>query len=134
MDYRCKAILFGLCLLFLTAQSGCIPTKRLTVAAVGTLLQEVAKSSSKQSDITIIREGAPAYLMLIDGLIEEGTSPQAPRSIQNVFRALRQEGRARPLLDRGLLGKLDQPEHPFRGGHGRCSQGGNPDGEGPGVG
>lgn len=70
MDYRCKAILSGLCLLFLTAQSGCIPTKRLTVAAVGTLLQEVARSSSKQSDFTIIREGAPAYLMLIDGLIE----------------------------------------------------------------
>ena len=70
MDYRCKAILSGLCLLFLTAQSSCIPTKRSTVAAVGTLLQEIARSSSKQSDIMIIREGAPAYLMLIDGLIE----------------------------------------------------------------
>jgi len=50
--------------------SGCIPTKRLTMAAVGSILEEVARSSSKQSDISIIREGTPAYLMLIDGLIE----------------------------------------------------------------
>ena len=69
MDYRWKAILSGLCLLYLPFYSACIP-KALTVAAVGSILEDVVKSSSKQSDISILREGTPAYLMLIDGLIE----------------------------------------------------------------
>ncbi len=69
MDYRWKAILSGLSLLFLPFYSSCIP-KALTVAAVGSILEDVVKSSSKLSDISIIREGTPAYLMLIDGLIE----------------------------------------------------------------
>jgi len=34
------------------------------------LLEEVARSSSKQSDLRILREGMPAYLMLIDGMIQ----------------------------------------------------------------
>jgi len=34
------------------------------------LLEEVARSSSKQSDLRILREGMPAYLMLLDGMIE----------------------------------------------------------------
>jgi hypothetical protein len=33
-------------------------------------LEEVAKASSKQSDLRIIREGMPAYLMLIDGMVQ----------------------------------------------------------------
>ena len=70
MDYRWKAVLSGLFLLPLAFHSACIPTKRLTVAAVGSILEEVARSSSKQTDISILREGTPAYLMLIDGLIE----------------------------------------------------------------
>ncbi len=70
MDYRWKAVLLGMLLLPLMVYSGCIPPKRLTVVAVGSILEDVARSSSKQSDITVIREGTPAYLMLIDGLIE----------------------------------------------------------------
>jgi tetratricopeptide (TPR) repeat protein len=70
MGYRWKAILSGLLLPSLLLYSACIPSKKLTVAAVGSILEDVARSSSKQSDITIIREGTPAYLMLIDGLIE----------------------------------------------------------------
>jgi hypothetical protein len=42
----------------------------LTVGATATLLEEVAKASSKQSDLRILREGTPAYLMLIDGMIQ----------------------------------------------------------------
>jgi hypothetical protein len=34
------------------------------------LLEEVARASSKQSDLRILREGMPAYLMLIDGMIQ----------------------------------------------------------------
>jgi hypothetical protein len=34
------------------------------------LLEEVAKSSYQQSDLRLIREGMPAYLMLMDGMVE----------------------------------------------------------------
>ncbi len=59
---------FCLCLLFLP--SACLPNKKLTVGAAATLLEEVARASSKQSDLRILREGMPAYLMLIDGMIQ----------------------------------------------------------------
>ena len=59
---------FCLCLLFLA--SACLPNKKLTVGATATLLEEVARASSKQSDLRILREGMPAYLMLIDGMIQ----------------------------------------------------------------
>src|SRR5512139_2281540 len=57
-----------LCLLILTF--ACLPNKKLTVGAAATLLEGVAKSSSQQSDLRILREGMPAYLMLIDGMIQ----------------------------------------------------------------
>jgi hypothetical protein len=42
----------------------------LTVATTAILLEDVARASSKQSDLRILREGMPAYLMLIDGMIQ----------------------------------------------------------------
>jgi tetratricopeptide (TPR) repeat protein len=57
-----------LCLLFVL--SACLPSKKLTVGATATLLEEVARASYKQSDLRILREGMPAYLMLIDGMIQ----------------------------------------------------------------
>src|SRR4030066_185787 len=61
-------IFFLLCLLFIL--SACLPNKKLTVGATATLLEEVAKASYKQSDLRILREGMPAYLMLMDGMVE----------------------------------------------------------------
>ncbi len=61
-------IFFFLCLLSLL--SACLPSKTLTVGSTATLLEEVAKASSRQSDLKILREGTPAYLMLIDGMIQ----------------------------------------------------------------
>ncbi len=61
-------IFFFLCLLSLF--SACLPNKKLTVGATAMLLEEVARASSKQSDLRILREGMPAYLMLIDGMIQ----------------------------------------------------------------
>ncbi len=61
-------IFFLLCLLSLL--SACLPNKKLTVAATATLLEEVAKASSRQSDLRMLREATPAYLMLIDGMIQ----------------------------------------------------------------
>jgi len=49
---------------------GCVPAKRLTVASVGMILQDVVRASAKQTDLTLVKEGTPAYLMLLDGLIE----------------------------------------------------------------
>jgi hypothetical protein len=37
---------------------------------MATLLDEVAKASYRQSDLRILREGMPAYLMLIDGMVQ----------------------------------------------------------------
>jgi hypothetical protein len=59
---------FFLCLLFLL--SACLPNKKLTVGATATLLEEVARASNRQSDLRILREGMPAYLMLIDGMVQ----------------------------------------------------------------
>jgi hypothetical protein len=58
-----------LCVL-LFSQSSCLPGKKMTVGAAASLLEEVAKSSSKQTDLRLIRQGMPAYLMLMDGMIE----------------------------------------------------------------
>ncbi len=57
-------------LFLLSFLSACLPSKTLTVASTATLLEEVAKASSRQSDLRMLREGTPAYLMLIDGMIQ----------------------------------------------------------------
>lgn len=59
-----------LLMLLVCLSSACLPGKKMTVASAGLLLEEVAKVSSRQSDLKIIREGMPAYLMLMDGMIE----------------------------------------------------------------
>ena len=63
-----RGIFFCLCLLFLS--SACASNKKLTVGTTAILLEGVAKASAKQSDLRILREGTPAYLMLIDGMIQ----------------------------------------------------------------
>jgi tetratricopeptide (TPR) repeat protein len=50
--------------------TACIPNKQITVGSAATLLEDVSNSANKQSDLRVIREGMPAYLMLIDGMIE----------------------------------------------------------------
>ena len=61
-------IFLFLWLLFLL--SACLPNKKLTIGATATLLEGVARASSQQSDLRVLREGMPAYLMLIDGMIQ----------------------------------------------------------------
>ena len=56
-------------LFLLSLISACLPGKKMTVGATATLLEEVARSSNRQTDLKIIREGMPAYLMLMDGMI-----------------------------------------------------------------
>ena len=70
MQSSIKVILSLVCLLYLSTVSGCALFKPVRVAAVANTLNDVAQAAAKQSDLNIIRQGSPAYLMLIDGLIE----------------------------------------------------------------
>jgi len=60
----------ALLLSFVLLQAGCAPFKSTRVAAVAYTLQDVANAAAKQSSLSVVREGTPAYLMLIDGLLE----------------------------------------------------------------
>ena len=59
-----------LLVLILSLFQACAFNKKMTVGAAASLLEDVAKSSYKQSDLRVIREGMPAYLMLFDGMVE----------------------------------------------------------------
>lgn len=50
--------------------SACSLHKKSTVAGAASLVEDVARASYRQSDLRVIREGMPAYLMLMDGMIE----------------------------------------------------------------
>ena len=71
---RKRVYLIRVCALFLPLAAvcfiSCAANKKMTVAATADLLESIAASSSRQSDLTVIREGMPAYLMLLDGLVE----------------------------------------------------------------
>ena len=54
----------------LAIAAACIPNKQMTVGSAATLLEDVSNSANKQSDLRVVREGMPAYLMLIDGMVE----------------------------------------------------------------
>jgi hypothetical protein len=55
---------------FLLVVASCYPSKKLTVMATASLLEDVAVSCYRQSELEIVRQGMPAYLMLMDGMIE----------------------------------------------------------------
>jgi fructose-specific component phosphotransferase system IIB-like protein len=65
-----KGFLFVWTLCFLLTVGGCIPTKQARVAAVAYTAEDVLRAAAKQPDPAIVRDGSPAYLMLVDGLIE----------------------------------------------------------------
>ncbi len=59
-----------LLLSLLLAVSSCYPSKKLTVMATASLVEDVAVSSYRQSELEIVRQAMPAYLLLMDGMIE----------------------------------------------------------------
>jgi hypothetical protein len=63
-------IWLSLLLLIISSQSACLYSKKARVGAAALLVEDVAKAAYKQSDLRTIREGMPAYLMLMDGMIE----------------------------------------------------------------
>jgi hypothetical protein len=50
--------------------TACATQKKITVGATASLLEDIVKSAYKQSDTRVIREGMPAYLLLMDGMVE----------------------------------------------------------------
>jgi hypothetical protein len=42
----------------------------MTVISAASLVEDVGKAAGKQSDLRVIREGLPAYLLLMDGMVE----------------------------------------------------------------
>ena len=56
--------------LLIALPTACGINKTMTVASTASLLEDVAKASFKQSDLKLVREGMPSYLMLIDGMVE----------------------------------------------------------------
>jgi TRAP transporter T-component len=49
--------------------TGCAGSKKLTVGSTALLLEDVVTASNRQSDLKMVREGMPAYLMLLDGMV-----------------------------------------------------------------
>ena len=70
MSNTLKRLLFLGIVSFFLFCIACAPIKRARVAAVALTAEDVAKAAAKQSDPTIVRSGSPAYLMLVDGLID----------------------------------------------------------------
>jgi hypothetical protein len=56
--------------LFLLFLASCSFQKKMTTINAASLMEDVAKASYKQADLRVIREGMPAYLMLMDGMVE----------------------------------------------------------------
>lgn len=65
-----KPYLMALALLLTFPLSGCFPVKSARVAAVALTLEDVSRAAARQSDPELVRAGSPAYLMLLDGLLE----------------------------------------------------------------
>lgn len=70
MSYTRKGLFLLLSLSFFIFSGGCVPTKQARVAAVAYTVEDVGRATFKQPNPAIVRAGTPAYLMLIDGLIE----------------------------------------------------------------
>jgi hypothetical protein len=50
--------------------ASCSVHRKMTTLSAASLVEDVAKASYKQSDLGVIRMGMPAYLMLMDGMVE----------------------------------------------------------------
>jgi hypothetical protein len=60
----------ALFLVLLALQPACLFSQKARIGSTALLVEDVAKAAAKQSDLRVIREGMPAYLMLVDGMVE----------------------------------------------------------------
>jgi len=66
-------------ILFLAAfafQTGCFSSQKIVAEKAPALFRDVALSANRQSDIVLVRQGIPSYLMLVDGMLQ--TYPENP--------------------------------------------------------
>jgi hypothetical protein len=56
--------------LVLLLLGACVPMKSARVASVALTLEDVARAAARQNDPELVRAGTPAFLMLIEGLLE----------------------------------------------------------------
>jgi hypothetical protein len=66
----CSPVWIVIFLIVVTLPAACLPHKKMTVWSAAALLEDIAAASYKQSDLRVIREGMPAYLLLMDGMVE----------------------------------------------------------------
>ncbi len=57
-------------LLALTFAAGCISSQQIVAEKAPALFRDVALSANRQSDVILVRQGIPSYLMLIDGMLQ----------------------------------------------------------------
>ena len=51
--------------------SGCVSAGQMVADGASSLMKEVASAVNRQSDVVLVRQGVPSYLMLIEGLIQK---------------------------------------------------------------
>ena len=49
---------------------GCISSQKIVAEKAPALFRDVALSANRQSDVVLVRQGIPSYLMLIDGMLQ----------------------------------------------------------------
>jgi tetratricopeptide (TPR) repeat protein len=109
MDFYLRRGWIFLSLFLISLTPACLSSKKLTVGATAILLEGVAKSSYRQPDLKLLREGMPAYLMLLDGMIETWpdneqlliTAAQTYSSFASLFVEDRDKEYAKILFGRG---------------------------------
>lgn len=62
---------------FVAGMPGCVVVRKGVQAMTAPLADGLARSLEKQSDLELVRSGVPAYLLLLDGLVE--SSPDNPK-------------------------------------------------------
>jgi hypothetical protein len=60
---------FFLTILALALVTGCLSSQQIMTEKAPGILREVALSANRQSDVALVRQGIPSYLMLLDGII-----------------------------------------------------------------
>jgi hypothetical protein len=53
----------------LAFHTGCISSQKIVAEKAPALFRDVALSANRQSDIVLVRQGIPSYIMLIDGMV-----------------------------------------------------------------
>jgi len=50
--------------------TGCFSSQKIMAEKAPALFRDVALSANRQSDVVLVRQGIPSYLMLVDGMLQ----------------------------------------------------------------